>query len=254
VATGSDGKILGPHSTGVSLELRMSRNGHLPWFAFYPHDFLSDSKVAVMSALEVGAYIRLLCFAWNETPPGTLPAQNRLLARWGGVTDEEWSEHKEFVMSAFTLKEDGRWHQKRMEAEAIESVEKHRARVEAGRKGGLSKAVAMLEHGSTIHNHNHSHSKKNTPTPQGAGFFPDELRTEAFGKAWSEWEADRKERRKRITPRARELQLEHCRLMGEQRAIAAIRHSIEQGYTGIYEVKLSNKHKPENQNKRTGLL
>lgn len=37
-----------------------------PAFQFYPKDFLSSSRVAMMSADEVGAYILLLCYDWDN--------------------------------------------------------------------------------------------------------------------------------------------------------------------------------------------
>jgi uncharacterized protein YdaU (DUF1376 family) len=79
-----------------------------------------------------------LCVAWNEIPIGTLPVSDRLLSRWAGLTDDEWVEHKDFIMSAFALK-GGRWHQKRMEMEAFEAAEKHRRQSEGGRKGNAKK-------------------------------------------------------------------------------------------------------------------
>ena len=42
----------------------------LPWFKFYPRDFLMDEKVQLMSNLQVGIYIKLLCHQWEE---GSIP-------------------------------------------------------------------------------------------------------------------------------------------------------------------------------------
>ena len=42
-----------------------------PAFQFYPADFLSDSKVILMSNEEVGCYIKLICHGWLE---GSIPS------------------------------------------------------------------------------------------------------------------------------------------------------------------------------------
>jgi uncharacterized protein YdaU (DUF1376 family) len=54
------------------------RSGKLPWFPFYPADWLADARVAAMSLEEEGAYIRLICFCWRE---GSIPTDPASLAR-----------------------------------------------------------------------------------------------------------------------------------------------------------------------------
>jgi hypothetical protein len=58
-----------------------------------------------------------------------------------------------------------------------------------------------------------------------------------FEDAWLLWEQARKEKKAPITPTARKLQLAKLKKMGEARAIAALVHSTESGYTGIFEPK-----------------
>lgn len=67
--------------------------------------------------------------------------------------------------------------------------------------------------------------------------FPSSLDTPAFKTAWSEWEAHRKEIRKKLTPRSVELQLKECERMGVDRAVAMIYHTIKNGWTGLREEK-----------------
>lgn len=59
--------------------------------------------------------------------------------------------------------------------------------------------------------------------------------TAEFLEAWQQWVKHRKEIRKNLTETAVMLQLEQCRVWGHERAIAAIRHSIMQGYRGLFE-------------------
>lgn len=59
--------------------------------------------------------------------------------------------------------------------------------------------------------------------------------SEAFKKAWDEFQTHRRQLKKPITPLAAEKQLEQLRQMGEARAIAAINHTIARGWQGIRE-------------------
>jgi len=60
---------------------------------------------------------------------------------------------------------------------------------------------------------------------------------------WSNWEQHRKEKKAKLTPTAIKQQLEKLKGMGEQRAIAALKHSLANGYTGIFEPDLFNSEK-----------
>lgn len=65
--------------------------------------------------------------------------------------------------------------------------------------------------------------------------LPESLQTADFVAAWGEWAQHRKEIRKKLTPSTAEQQLKKLASMGAQRAIAAIHHSITNGWTGIFE-------------------
>ena len=62
-----------------------------PAFQFYPDDFIGGT--VGMTAAEVGAYIRLLCFAWGN---GFIPSDSCALKRVAGITVSE------SVLSKFT--------------------------------------------------------------------------------------------------------------------------------------------------------
>jgi uncharacterized protein YdaU (DUF1376 family) len=51
-----------------------------PAFQFYVNDWLSSTKISTMTPSEEGAYIRLLCYCWND-PDCTLPDDDEVLAR-----------------------------------------------------------------------------------------------------------------------------------------------------------------------------
>jgi 5-methylcytosine-specific restriction endonuclease McrA len=64
----------------------------------------------------------------------------------------------------------------------------------------------------------------------------DELNTVSFGAAWSDWNDERRAAgRKAYTRRGVAGQIRKLEKLGHDRAIAAIRHSITEGYAGIYE-------------------
>jgi uncharacterized protein YdaU (DUF1376 family) len=88
-----------------------------PYFQFYVKDFAGDGKVEAMTTCEVGAYILLLCKAWHETPPATIPADDRVLARWTRLNPAEWAECREAVLSCFRDCGDGRLINTRMRKE-----------------------------------------------------------------------------------------------------------------------------------------
>lgn len=71
--------------------------------------------------------------------------------------------------------------------------------------------------------------KEKTPLP------PLPFLSDSFKAAWSEWEQHRKEKGIKITPTALARQFKKLAAMGEQRAIAAIEHSVANSYQGIYE-------------------
>lgn len=59
--------------------------------------------------------------------------------------------------------------------------------------------------------------------------------SQAFGLAWDDFKKHRKEIRKKLTPTATKQTLVDLAAIGEQRAIAAIRHTIGKGWQGIRE-------------------
>jgi len=85
-----------------------------------------------------------------------------------------------------------------------------------------------------------------SPLNENKELFPIEFpfESDAFKAAWKLWIQHRKEIKKPITPTSTKLQFKELLEIGEQRAIAAIRHSIKQGWQGIYEPS-SNGSRPD---------
>lgn len=117
---------------------------HPPAFMFYPSDFAADSKVEAMTTEAVGAYTLLLCKAWREEPPGSLPNDDFVLARWARLTSDRWTEIRLSVLAAFTLGKDSRWHQKRMRREFNQVIERRNAKSESGKRAAKSRWDSRL--------------------------------------------------------------------------------------------------------------
>ena len=60
-----------------------------------------------------------------------------------------------------------------------------------------------------------------------------------FKLFWANWQQHRIEKKAKLTPTATKQQLERLAEMGEERAIAALKHSMSNGWQGIYEPGIS---------------
>lgn len=125
----------------------MPKDSKPPAFQFYVDDFSSDGNVEAMTTKEVGAYILLMCKAWREEPPGSIPNDDRVLARWSRLAPDEWSECRTGVLAAFRLGTDSRWHQKRLRKEYDKLLAFQKDRSVNGKKGAETR---WLGHSSAI--------------------------------------------------------------------------------------------------------
>jgi hypothetical protein len=130
------------------------------------------------------------------------------------------------------------------------------AKREAGRQGGLkrwknqkakqSDSSANSNPTSSVNSsaikepyteRNGTEPKRNgtEKAPGGATVAPLPFSSTQFQEAWEMWEQHRKEKRQKVTPTARKQQLAKLEALGEAKSIAAIQHSVANGYTGIFE-------------------
>jgi len=103
----------------------------LPWFKFFPRDFLASEAVTLMTLAERGALITLMCFAWND---GSLPADNAKLARLCRVTDEEFTDVWPALKPSFQ-KQGKRLVHPGLEHERREALKRKERLSAAGKKG-----------------------------------------------------------------------------------------------------------------------
>jgi len=146
--------------------------GKPPYFPFFPADFASDGVVESMPTEGVGAYILLLCKAWSQSPAGTIPDDDDVLARWARLTPQRWAELRPAVLAAFVRGKDGRFHQKRMKAEYAKLMKLLQSRSHGGRKtaakrwsdsaGSSPTDQPLLSDSSAIARASESNSKSNS--------------------------------------------------------------------------------------------
>jgi len=88
--------------------------------------------------------------------------------------------------------------------------------------------------------------KKRSRASPALAEIPLLLQTPDFLKAWADFDHYRRQgkKKKEWTARAKELALERCLELGTERAIAAIKHSMLNGWTGIFEPNNGQKPKP----------
>ncbi len=91
----------------------------LPYFKFYPADFMGSGKVQIMSPAEKGIYISLLCHEWQEGP---LPDDATRLARIAGASSREMKEAWPSVRACFSIDENGCLYHPRLERERDEDA------------------------------------------------------------------------------------------------------------------------------------
>lgn len=115
-----------------------------PAFSFYVRDWLCSKTVSKLhskpSSKGVSAYLYLLCSAWLEDPPATLPNDDDQLAGYARLSRAEWDALKPDIIHQFTVNSEGRLVNERLMAEWKKQV----LRKSAGSKGG-SKRVANLQ-------------------------------------------------------------------------------------------------------------
>jgi uncharacterized protein YdaU (DUF1376 family) len=118
------------------------------WFPFNPATF-RGKLAAGMNPKQAGAFMFLVCAAWFETPPASLPPDDSVLALASGFGEDvaSWLGVKSVVLSGWTCREDGRltlpWLRELYDRAAAKS---RTARESANAKRSLSERTAFAPH------------------------------------------------------------------------------------------------------------
>lgn len=114
-----------------------------PAFQFYPKDFLTGT--ATMSLQEVGAYMRLLCYAWDAgSVPNDPKERSRICACSRAQERELWKK----VGIKFSLQNDV-FLNERMEEERKKQADYRRRQSDKGKASAAVRLQPNANHGST---------------------------------------------------------------------------------------------------------
>jgi uncharacterized protein YdaU (DUF1376 family) len=111
----------------------------LPYYTFYPGEFMLSSTVQCMCLVAEGIYRRLLDFQWLE---GALDDDVLVLKRLARASDEQWECFAPFLDRCFPLCDDGKRRNPRMAQTKEEADRKTYVNAANGAKGGRPRSVA----------------------------------------------------------------------------------------------------------------
>ena len=220
----------------------------LPYFRLYASDEIGSELTESMSAEHFGAYHRIRCRAWTGNPPGTVPDNDALLARWAGLTEARWVVAKPVVMAMFVGPTDGRWVHPNLSYQWSDvEARSDKARISA-QKRWKPDAVALPSHNERTCLGNAPNPAQPNPEEETDTYHPkkekkaaaplvppDPLNTDAFRSRWSEYVAYRKERKHgRLTDSGTRIQWARLAKIGHEAAIEAVGLSIANGWVGIF--------------------
>ena len=109
-----------------------------PCFLFWPKDWLSNLKVAAMPLAAQGAYIRLLCYCWEN---GSVPSDVPCLARLIGEERSVVEDLRESLLSVFENhpSRPGHWRQAKLERVRRDAQARRAKKSAAGKKGAAAR-------------------------------------------------------------------------------------------------------------------
>jgi uncharacterized protein YdaU (DUF1376 family) len=116
-----------------------------PAFQFYPNDFLGSGKVLRMSTEEVGCYLLLLLYDWNETG---FAYDVKDLAQVTRLTTRKFEAAWKRVGPCF-VERDGRWFNPRLELERTRQAEWREKSSKGGKASAQAKANQQVNQTST---------------------------------------------------------------------------------------------------------
>jgi hypothetical protein len=107
---------------------------------------LRDSDLAtVATAEEFKAAVLLWCAAWHQVPAGSLPNDDRLLARYSD-TGRRWPKVRAQAMRGFVLCADDRWHHPVLAAKVLEAWQSKLARRHQTRAATAARSARTPKH------------------------------------------------------------------------------------------------------------
>ena len=190
-----------------------------------------------MSAEEVGAYIRLLCYQWGK---GSIPTEPVVLERIAGV------KVSSTVVQKFPDGKNARLEEERSKQVAWRAKCASGGRKSAELRKGSSRVVATTLKVSGQVKGNSPLSTLHSPNNTATAFeIPSKLQTPEFEATWSEWLDFRSKLGKtKNLPALFSKQLKWLSQFTPQTASEIINSSIRNGYQGLFEPRHVSFSKP----------
>lgn len=139
----------------------------LPYFNFYPKDWLSDPKVTLLTLEEQGAYMRILALMWTyETGDCSLPDDPAIVSQLLGISQKKWRKIREKLVEsphAVLTVEDGKLVNSRLQEEYEKARQKSVSRARSSRSRWSKRSPnAMHLHTKRTPSAMHSESDSDT--------------------------------------------------------------------------------------------
>lgn len=142
----------------------------------------------------------------------------------------------------YTLTRPSRWHGARLKIDNGGPTGKEETTEQSIVDNGASKKEVTKVHPREVH------PKKGI---QGTLFvipsdsLPPPIDTPEIKDAWDIWQEHLRQKKKRLSEEAARMQVAKLKALGPERALAALKHSTESNYTGLYEPRENkNGHRP----------
>jgi hypothetical protein len=226
----------------------MAKN--LPWFKFYPRDWMTDEKLRRCSQATRCFWLEAVCHMYlsdTVSLTGSCDELSRILSctvaevrvavsdlKASGAADIDERNFNITLTSRRRVKE---MHRKEICANAGNISATRRQK--DGQHASVSESDSVS---SGIPGNGDARGKGpddgDLPYTFDASELPDALKTPEFVTAWPLWVAHRARRvSTRLNRRSARMQLKNLGEWGPQRSVAAIEHSVASAYQGIFEPK-----------------
>jgi hypothetical protein len=221
----------------------------LAWFHFYPGDWMKDPNLRRCSPAARGVLMDILCLMFECEERGRLstagiPWTDAEIA--GAVNGESFAslESLKELESKCVLKRDekGCLFSERL----IRDEEIRQIRAKSGRKGGKASVKQKRSKPSSKTQANTQAPSDSDSVSDSSPEIPEGIDSATVREAVAEWSAYRRESRKPWSKRSASMCFRQWQSAGwsQARIVAAIRHSIANGYQGIYEPSANGKPQP----------
>lgn len=99
----------------------------LPGFLLDVEKLFASELWALSTPEEFKAAVALWGRAWQQSPPGSLPNDERVLSRFSGA-GARWKKVREMALRGFVLCSDGKWYHKTLSSDVLRAAESKRQR------------------------------------------------------------------------------------------------------------------------------